>query len=81
MPAVRAAAVLGQAIGSWVVKAAIPEMIAMIFGPEDPTADETWCHAPTKLQHAVVVGQLVSRLALHMAKLGTSSTLDSVFMC
>ncbi|CAK4534891.1 unnamed protein product [Aphanomyces euteiches] len=66
VPAARAAAVIGQAIGSWVTssKAQVPSIIASLMAAEPLQGDE-WCSAPTGLQHAVVVGQLASRLAVH----------------
>ncbi|RHY86592.1 hypothetical protein DYB35_009053 [Aphanomyces astaci] len=68
VPAARAAAVIGHAIGSWVspADAEIPAMLAAVLEPTT-TDGGPWCHAPTCLQHAVVVGQLVSRLALQMS--------------
>ncbi|RHY67698.1 hypothetical protein DYB30_006403 [Aphanomyces astaci] len=70
VPAARAAAVIGHAIGSWVspADAEIPAMLAAVLEPTT-TDGGPWCHAPTCLQHAVVVGQLVSRLALQMSRL------------
>ncbi|KAF0686121.1 Aste57867_22086 [Aphanomyces stellatus] len=67
VPAARAAAVIGEAIGSWVgsSKDAIPSMIASLIA-DNPLDGESWCLPPTGLQHAIVVGQLASRLAVLM---------------
>ncbi|OQR81242.1 Rab3 GTPase-activating protein catalytic subunit [Achlya hypogyna] len=69
VPAARAAVAIGAAIGSWVSSTAsldaVQASVADLFvtGPkESAKAASQWCQVP-KVQHGVVVGQLMSRLA------------------
>ncbi|KDO31113.1 hypothetical protein SPRG_04252 [Saprolegnia parasitica CBS 223.65] len=71
VPAARAAVAIGAAIGSWVKSTtsvdAVRDHVAHLFtsAPKDDVdvSASTWCTLP-KVRHGVVVGQLVSRLAM-----------------
>ncbi|EQC31178.1 hypothetical protein SDRG_11104 [Saprolegnia diclina VS20] len=70
VPAARAAVAIGAAIGSWVSSTmsveSVRDLVANLFTTPPNDVDVTassWCTLP-KVRHGVVVGQLVSRLAM-----------------